>query len=436
MKLVHGDLCGPVTPTTPSGNKLFFLLVDDLSRYMWLILLSTKDQASMVFTAFQARAEAEAARKLRTLRTDRGDEFTARNFIEHCTQEGVQRHYTAPYTPQQNGVVERHNQTVMGMARSMMKAMSVPGWFWGEAVTTTVFILNWSPTQSVDGKTPFEVWHGVKPPVHFLRTFGCVAHVKTGGKHLTKLEDQSTPMVFVDYEAGTKSWRFYNPVTQRVHVSHDAVFEESRPWDWGDDKGAGPGDDVEPFYIEFVTVGGARHEAEVAPATPPTSPAPATPASSPTSAAMPTYGSEPCTSAAPTTPAAPSGVQFTTPPMGELDLDEDHDDDAPLRFRTMDNVLGLGSPPGLADRELTQELLVAIGDEPTSVKEAKASKEWRTAMLEEMASIEENKTWSLVDLPRGHHAIGLKWVFKLKRDEHGEIVKHKARLVAKGYVQR
>ncbi|WVZ87322.1 hypothetical protein U9M48_033977 [Paspalum notatum var. saurae] len=95
----------------------------------------------------------------------------------------------------------------------------------------------------------------------------------------------------------------------------------------------------------------------------------------------------------------------------------------------MDNILGLGSPLGLADRELPQELLVAIGDELGSVEEAKASKEWCTAMLEEMASIEENKT-----LPRGHRAIGLKWVFKLKRDEHGEIVKYKARLVVKGYV--
>ncbi|WVZ87319.1 hypothetical protein U9M48_033974 [Paspalum notatum var. saurae] len=152
LELVHGDLCGPVTPTTPRGNKLFFLLVDHLSRYMWLILLSTKDQAAMVFTAFQVRAEAEAGRKLGTLHTDHGGEFTACTFIEHCTQEEMQRHYTAPYTPQQNGVVERHNQTVMGMARSMMKAMSMPGWFWGEVVTTAVFILNRSPTQSIDGK--------------------------------------------------------------------------------------------------------------------------------------------------------------------------------------------------------------------------------------------------------------------------------------------
>ena len=80
--------------------------------------------------------------------------------------------------------------------------------------------------------------------------------------------------------------------------------------------------------------------------------------------------------------------------------------------------------------------MVAVGDEPTNVDEAKAVKEWRAAMLEEMDSIEHNKTWSLVDLPAGHRAIGLKWVYKLKRDGKGDITKHKAGLVAKGYVQR
>jgi hypothetical protein len=128
-------------------------------------------------------------------------------------------------------------------------------------------------------------------------------------------------------------------------------------------------------------------------------------------------------------------IQFASPPSGEPDLDDDHDE-APLRFRTVDNVLGPASPPGQAERELTEELLAVIGDEPATAEEAKGVKEWRMAMLEEMASIEENKTWTLVDLPKGQRAIGLKWVFKLKRDEHGEVVKHKARLVAKGYVQR
>jgi hypothetical protein len=86
LELVHGDLCGPVTPVTPGGKRYFFLLFNDVSRYMWLVLLATKDEALAVFTAFQA----EAGRKIGTLRTDRGGEFTARSFANHCTKQGMQ----------------------------------------------------------------------------------------------------------------------------------------------------------------------------------------------------------------------------------------------------------------------------------------------------------------------------------------------------------
>jgi transposase InsO family protein len=126
LELVHGDLCGPVMPATPGGKQYFFLLVDDVSRYMWLVLLATKDEALAAFTTFQTQVEAEVKRKIGTLRTDRGGEFTARSFTDHCTKQGVQRHLTAPYTPEENGVMERRNQSIMGMTCSMMKAMSMP----------------------------------------------------------------------------------------------------------------------------------------------------------------------------------------------------------------------------------------------------------------------------------------------------------------------
>jgi hypothetical protein len=90
-----------------------------------------------------------------------------------------------------------------------------------------MFILNRSPMQSVNGRTLYEVWHGTKPIVTYLHTFGCVAHIKQGNKMLTKLEDCSTMMVFIGYEPGSKAWRFYNPVTKRVHVSHNAIFEKT-----------------------------------------------------------------------------------------------------------------------------------------------------------------------------------------------------------------
>ena len=143
----------------------------------------------------------------------------------------------------------------------MLKAMGVPGRFWGEAVTTAVFVLNHAPTRSLEDKPPYEAWYGSKPTVHFLRTFGCVAHVKNAGGHLRKLDDRSTLIVFIGYEPGTKAYRLYNPVIDRVHVSRDVVFEEGRAWNWNQggaktniDSVGGVGDD--PFIVEYVYVPG------------------------------------------------------------------------------------------------------------------------------------------------------------------------------------
>jgi transposase InsO family protein len=93
------------------------------------VLLATKDEALAAFTFFQAQAEAEAGRKLGTLWIDHRGEFTTRRFIEHCIEQGVQRHFTTPYSQEQNGVVERRNKSVIGMVRSMLKGMNMPSKF-------------------------------------------------------------------------------------------------------------------------------------------------------------------------------------------------------------------------------------------------------------------------------------------------------------------
>jgi hypothetical protein len=130
------------------------------------------------------------------------------------------KHFTTtPYTPQQNGVVERRNRTVVEMARCLLKSKGVPGRFWGEAVSIAVHILNRVPTRSLQGITPYEAWHNKKPKVDYLRTFGCVAHVKKVGTGVTKLTDRSTKMVFIGYEKGTKGDRLYDPVAKKLHIS-------------------------------------------------------------------------------------------------------------------------------------------------------------------------------------------------------------------------
>jgi hypothetical protein len=129
LNLVHGDLCGPISPATPRGSKYFLLLVDDLGRYMWVATISSKDCAAAAIKEIQGRAEGESGCKLRALRTDHGGEFTSTEFTEYCMAEGVHHQHTAPYSPQQNSMVERQNGTVVAAARSMLKAKGLPSWF-------------------------------------------------------------------------------------------------------------------------------------------------------------------------------------------------------------------------------------------------------------------------------------------------------------------
>jgi hypothetical protein len=246
LELVHGDLCGPVTPATPGGRRYFLLLVDDLSCYMWVMVLGSKGEAANAIRRVQVAAEAECGRKLCVLRTDNGGEFTATEFTSYCTDEGVQRHYFAPYNPQQNSVVERHSQTVVGMGRALLKQRGMSAVFWGEAVVTAVYILNHSPTKALNGMTPHEAWHGRKSTVSHLRVFGCLAFTKELG-HISKLDDRSTPGVFIGYAEGSKAYDILDPGTQRVRTAHDLVFDEWQGWAW--DKAVD--DDTIPTYDDF-----------------------------------------------------------------------------------------------------------------------------------------------------------------------------------------
>ena len=99
--------------------------------------------------------------------------------------------------------------------------------YWGEAVVTTVYILNRSPTKALDGMTPYEAWHGRKPAVSHLRVFGCLAFAKELG-HIGKLDDRSTPGVSIGYAEGSKAYRILDLETQRVRMACDVVFDEGR----------------------------------------------------------------------------------------------------------------------------------------------------------------------------------------------------------------
>jgi len=163
MELVDCDLCGPMKTIIVAGARYFLLFVDDFFRKMWVYFLKKKSDAFCEFQNFKATLENESRRRIRTLKLDNGSEFSSNVFESFCEKEGIQGQFTPPYTPHQNGVVERRNQTVIKMARCLLQGKSVPNKYWEEAMHTVVYLLNKCPSKVVEDITPEEKWSSKKP---------------------------------------------------------------------------------------------------------------------------------------------------------------------------------------------------------------------------------------------------------------------------------
>ncbi|KAH9707133.1 hypothetical protein KPL70_012460 [Citrus sinensis] len=178
LELVHADICGPTRTLSLNNRRYFILFVDDYTRMMWIYLLNEKAEAFSIFLQFKALAERQSGWKMKTLRIDRGGEFIYTPLMNYCRDNGIQRQLTISRSPQQNGVAEWKNRTIVEMARSMLKGKDIPNNLWAEACHTAVYILNRSPTKAIRDKTPFEAWHNRKPTVDHLKIFGSIAYEK------------------------------------------------------------------------------------------------------------------------------------------------------------------------------------------------------------------------------------------------------------------
>jgi hypothetical protein len=269
--------------------------------------------------------------------------------------------------------------------------------------------------------------------VNHLCVFDCRAFVKQLD-HVDKLADRSCTGVFIGYAEGAKAYRILDPVARQVCTARDVVFDEAHGWDWTATTDASPAAD---FTVKYIYVG-ASGAAAARPASPhaPSSPTPSVRTlvalpSTPVATPSPQSGA-----ASVAGPAAPP-PKFVTP----LENDEERLDAAHgelhVCYCANDNIIGAGEHvPGLVTRNLIEELKLMSTGEPCTFAEAEQDAAWQAVMQEEIDSVKRNQTWELTDLPQGHRANTLKWVYKLKRNEAGEIVKHKARLVACGFVQQ
>ncbi|WJZ94710.1 hypothetical protein VitviT2T_013543 [Vitis vinifera] len=322
LQLVHADICGPIKLVSNSKKRYLISFIDDYSHKVWIYFLTEKSEAFTTFKNYKNLVEKETRAFICCLRTDRGGEFTSLEFNAFCKTNGISRQLTAAYTPQQNGVAERKNRTIMNMV------------------------------------------------------FGCIGHVHVPDNKRKKLDDKSFQCVLLGVSEESKAYRLYDPVSKKIVVSRDVVFEEDKCWNWGRSN--------EEVRLDVLEWGDSNEE-----------------------------GSE-----------DEQGVSGESSQQGR---------NKRVPFWMEDYVSGGEFSEGDVEHNLV--LFTSTAD-PTTFEEAVQSSKWRAAMDLEIEAIERNETWELTDLPEGVKKIGVKWVFKTKLNENGKVDKCKARLVAKGYAQQ
>lgn len=197
LGLIHSDLCGPMSVPSANGNKYLMTFIDDYTRMCWVYLLKDKSQVFSTFRNFHLWIKNETQLNIGTLRTDNGGEYTSHEFKKYLLDNGIKHQTTVPYNPQQNGVVERMNRTILNIVRFMMFFNNVKLMFWGEAVLCAIYINNRSPSAALHNKTPYEVWHGHLPTVKHFKVFGSTCYALVPTQLRNKLGARSRKCLFL-----------------------------------------------------------------------------------------------------------------------------------------------------------------------------------------------------------------------------------------------
>ena len=211
-----------------NGKNLYFVsFIDDYSGLANAYYLKHKNEAHKVFLEYKAWAENQTGQKIKKVRSDRGTEYTSKEFTDLLKTHGIEHHKSTPDSPQQNGRAERWNRTITDKALAMLHLAGLSHGFWELAVACAVHLYNRQPMRCHKWRTPIEIWCGKAPDVSYFRVFGCKAFVHVQKAHRHKLEKKALEMTFVGYAAGTKGYVFWNPAQHSIVVSCDVIFNEN-----------------------------------------------------------------------------------------------------------------------------------------------------------------------------------------------------------------
>jgi len=227
LQLIHSDVCGKMNSKSLGGGEYFLTFIDDCTRYVWVYILKRKEEVFEKFVQWKNLVEKQSGKSVKILRTDNGGEYKSKTFANFLSAEGIRHEYTVPKTPEQNGVSERMNRTLVEAVRSMLSHSELPDKFWAEALSTAVYLRNRSLTRALCNITPYEAYTGVKPNVSNLRIFGCIAYAHVPKDERKKLDPKSRKCFMLGYGTETKGYRLFDINRNRVIFSRDVLFNEN-----------------------------------------------------------------------------------------------------------------------------------------------------------------------------------------------------------------
>ena len=231
FELLHLDLVGPL-PESIHGNKYFFTILDDYSRYGWVLFLKGKDYTFPAFYKWFNNVKNLYNTRIKYLRSDNGTEFRNNNFKDFCQSYGIIQQFTVPHNPQQNGRAERFNGTLISSAKVMLNDAKLSKHFWEDSVHTSNYIHNRLPHRGINNIIPYERLNKSKVDYSNIRVFGCKVYYFIPKSFRTKFQNNSSPGIFLGYSDNPRAYKILDTSNNKIILSRSVEFFESNPGDF------------------------------------------------------------------------------------------------------------------------------------------------------------------------------------------------------------
>ncbi|GJR59879.1 retrovirus-related pol polyprotein from transposon TNT 1-94 [Tanacetum coccineum] len=363
--------------------------------------------------------------RVKELRSDNGTEFRNHKLEEFYDEKGISQNFSSPCTPEQNGVAERRNRTLIEAARTMLNSINFPKIFWGEAINTACYTQNRSIIVKRHVKTAYDVFRGRSPDISYFHMFGCPMHIHNHKDHLGKFDEKEKEME----ESYHVTFSEDDEAISQASTEGDAVnFNENKSFP--NDEFLEPRNKVSHSLCNHVITIANDH------------PVNNEPSNLELFVNLEPVDVQDSIISESISKAEPSLI--TTSPSAKVFINPLILQDRWSREKHIEPVNILGEPQaGVSTRSKIRDSKAESAHEciyvnffseiePKKLIEALEEEGWIIAMQEELNQFERNKVWTLVHIPHGKTSIETKWIWKNKIDEHGVVVKNKARLAAQG----